>query len=222
MGISVPPGTSPASTVGRLSLKSVAVARLRRSWLRSGHRVGLTRDLAPTVATLRGVVLDVGGGREAPLDAAWPRDAQRFRVDAFPHVRPHVVADAADLPFKSGAVDAVIMCEVLEHLADPRQAIGEAVRALRAGGVLCGSVPFLFPVHGDPYDFYRYTEQGLRTLLGAMSEVDIQPHGNRMGAAWLLLSGDSRLLHLANPLIRAAFPRSSGRYPEGYVFVATK
>ena len=205
-----------------MSVKSGLVGRLRRSWLRSGHRVGLTRDLAPTVAGLRGIVLDVGGGREAPLDAVWPAAAHRIRVDAFPHVRPHVVADAAALPFRSGTADAVIICEVLEHLADPRHAIAEAARSLRPGGVLCGSVPFLFPVHGDPFDFYRYTEQGLRSLLAVMSEVTVLPHGNRWGAAWLLLSGDSRVLHLANPVVRAVFPRTSHRYPEGYVFVARK
>jgi SAM-dependent methyltransferase len=205
-----------------MSLKGKVVGRMRRSWLRSGHRVGLTRDLAPTISGLRGLVLDVGGGREAPLDAAWPAAARRVRVDAFPHIRPDVTADAAALPFANGAADAVIMCEVLEHLREPRDAIGEAHRVLRDGGILCGSVPFLFPVHADPYDFYRYTEQGLRHLLSDMSEITVQAHGNRAGAAWLFLSGDSRVLRLFNPLVRAAFRRVSNRYPEGYVFVARK
>lgn len=167
-------------------------------------------------------MLDVGGGREAPLDAAWPARTHRLRVDAFPHVRPDAVADASALPFRSGSVDAVLMCELLEHLATPQAAIDEAARTLRTGGVLCGSVPFLFPVHGDPYDFGRYTEQGLRWLLRAFSDIEVRPHGNRFGAAWLLLSADSRLLHLLNPVVRAAFRKSSDRYPEGYVFVARK
>ena len=89
-------------------------------------------------------------------------------------------------------------------------------------GYLCGSVPFLFPVHGDPFDFHRYTEQGLRHLLATMSSVIVRPHGNRIGAAWLLLSGDSRVLRLLNPLVRTLFRGVSARYPEGYVFVARR
>jgi SAM-dependent methyltransferase len=207
---------------GPRALKRAVVARMRRSWLRSGHRVGSTRDLAATIAALRGVVLDVGGGREAPLDAQWPAGARRVRVDAYPHVRPDVVADAAALPFRAAAADAVVMCELLEHLADPRVAVADALRALRAGGVLCGSVPFLFPVHGDPYDFARYTEQGLRHVLAGAQDVTVVAHGNRVGAAWLLLSGDSRVLRLFNPVVRRAFSRPSPRYPEGYVFVARR
>jgi SAM-dependent methyltransferase len=204
----------------RGALKQAVVGRLRRSWLRSGHRVGLTRDLAPTIAQLHGLVLDVGGGREAPLDAAWPTGVRRVRIDAFPHVRPDVVADAAALPFRSGVADAVVMCELLEHLAEPRRAIDDAKRSLRTGGTLCGSVPFLFPVHGDPYDFHRYTEQGLRHHLGSAQAVTVTPHGNRFGAAWLFLTGGSRVMRLFNPVVRAMFGKASAQYPEGYVFVA--
>jgi SAM-dependent methyltransferase len=203
-------------------LKTRAVAIMRQSWLRSGHRVGLTRDLAPVIGDLRGVVLDVGGGREAPLDASWPAGITRCRIDAFPHIRPDVIADAACLPIRDSSADAVVMCELLEHLAQPRIAIDEAQRVLRPGGTLCGSVPFLFPVHADPYDFYRYTEQGLRNLLSGYREVTITPHGNRAGAAWLLVSGSSRLLRLLNPVVRGVFRRPSREAPEGYVFVAYK
>jgi SAM-dependent methyltransferase len=195
---------------------------MRRSWLRSGHRVGLTRDLAPVIRDLSGVVLDVGGGREAPLDASWPARTTRYRIDAFPHINPHVIGDATQLPFADSSADAVVMCELLEHLAEPRAAIDEARRVLRPGGTLCGSVPFLFPVHADPYDFHRYTDQGLRSLLSGYHDVSVTPHGNRAGAAWLLVSGSSRVLRLLNPVVRAVFPRPSDVAPEGYVFVARK
>jgi SAM-dependent methyltransferase len=205
-----------------VSLKTRAVANMRRSWLRSGHRVGLTRDLAPVIGGLRGIVLDVGGGREAPLDASWPAGVTRYRIDAFPHIRPDLIADAAQLPMRDGVADAVVMCELLEHLAQPRMAIDEARRVLRPGGTLCGSVPFLFPVHADPYDFHRYTDQGLRTLLAEFRDVAVTPHGNRAGAAWLLVSGNSRAMRLLNPVVRGVFRSPSREAPEGYVFVARK
>lgn len=45
------------------------------------------------------------------------------------------------LPFQDGQFDAVVCLEVLEHLADERQAIGELRRVLKVGGELVLSVP---------------------------------------------------------------------------------
>jgi glycosyltransferase involved in cell wall biosynthesis len=214
-----------ATTVGRMGLAGVKgsiVARMRKSWLRSSHRVRLTQDLGPHVRQLKGMVLDVGGGREAPLDAAWPKDVVRFRIDAFPHVKPQLVGDATTLPVRSGSVDGVVMCELLEHVEHPALAIAEARRVLRAGGVLCGSVPFLFPVHGDPNDFWRYTESALRSLLGGAQfrDVAVIAHGNRFTAAWTLLCGGSTLARLFNPVVRRCFRKDDPHAPEGYVFTA--
>src|SRR5690606_41626979 len=40
------------------------------------------------------------------------------------------------LPIEDGALDAAVLMLVLHHLADPLQALREAVRALRPGGRL--------------------------------------------------------------------------------------
>jgi glycosyltransferase involved in cell wall biosynthesis len=222
-----PDASAPAprllsTRMGPAVVKRSLVARMRKSWLRSSHRVRLTRDLTPQIRKLKGVVLDVGGGREAPLDAAWPLEVIRYRVDAFPHVQPRMVGDATMLPIRAGSVDGVVMCELLEHIEQPALAIAEARRVLRAGGVLCGSVPFLFPVHGDPHDFWRYTESALRSLLAdaQFHDVMVKAHGNRFTAAWTLICGSSTWARLLNPLVRRCFPGDSPQAPEGYVFTA--
>jgi SAM-dependent methyltransferase len=204
------------------TIKQTLVTKMRRSWLRSSHRVRLTADLAPTIRGLKGVVLDVGGGREAPLDVAWPNEAVRYRVDAFPSIEPQVVGDAMTLPIRTSAVDAVVMCELLEHLPRPALAISEARRVLRPGGTLCGSVPFLFAIHGDPDDYWRYTESSLRHLLAQAEfrEVVVIPHGNRFTASWTLLCGDAAWPRLLNPLVRRLFARDNEQSPEGYAFTA--
>ncbi|MBI2704061.1 MAG: class I SAM-dependent methyltransferase [Actinobacteria bacterium] len=43
-------------------------------------------------------------------------------------------ADAAALPFRSGAFDAVVTCLVLEHVPDVHQPISEMARVVRGGG----------------------------------------------------------------------------------------
>ncbi len=55
-----------------------------------------------------------------------------------------VVGDAARLPFRDAAFDAVICTETLEHLPDDDCAIREIACVLRAGGVLLGAVPSHF------------------------------------------------------------------------------
>ena len=87
-------------------------------------------------------------------------------------------------------------------------------------GVLCGSVPFLFPVHGDRYDVWRYTDSGLRSLLDDVGfrDIEVRPHGNRHTAAWILLSGGSRAARVLNPVVRRCFRRDNPSSPGGYVF----
>jgi SAM-dependent methyltransferase len=54
-------------------------------------------------------------------------------------------ADITDLPFADAAFDDVVCSEVLEHIADHRQAIRELARVLKPGGGLAVSVPRRWP-----------------------------------------------------------------------------
>jgi SAM-dependent methyltransferase len=178
--------------------------------------------LIPRIAQLRGRVLDVGGGRDAPHDAAWSPTAGRVRLDLVATHGPDVQGHAIALPFATGSFDAVVMFQVLEHVSEPDLAMGEVARVLVSGGTLLGSVPFVWPVHGDPHDYYRYGADGVRHLLRSFGEKEIVPIGNAAGAAWILLSTTSRAARVLNPLLRNLGSRPNPRCPEGYVFTATK
>jgi SAM-dependent methyltransferase len=86
-------------------------------------------------------ILDIGCGEGAlrsALPATWR--ARLVGVDASAtmlaaHPPPVVQADAAALPVATGGVDAAVAVDVLDHLADPTRAIGEAHRVLAPGGV---------------------------------------------------------------------------------------
>jgi SAM-dependent methyltransferase len=52
-----------------------------------------------------------------------------------------VEADVTSLPFEDESFDAAVLGEVLEHVDDDRQALGEVARVLRPLGVLALSVP---------------------------------------------------------------------------------
>lgn len=107
----------------------------------------ILRRSLPTPAT----VLDVGGGTGA--HAEWlARDGHTVHlIDVVPvHVDaaarlPGVTAqvgDARDLPVPDGSVDAVVLLGPLYHLVDPAdraQALAQARRVLRPGGVLAAA-----------------------------------------------------------------------------------
>jgi SAM-dependent methyltransferase len=52
-----------------------------------------------------------------------------------------LAGDATDLPVPDACADAVLLLDVLEHVAEPERAIAEAHRVLRPGGAAIVSVP---------------------------------------------------------------------------------
>lgn len=75
-----------------------------------------------------------------------------------------VVASVYALPFSDGEFDTVLCISVLEHLEEPGRAIAEIKRVLKSGGHAIVSVPFLFPIHDAPGDYWRFTKFGLQYL----------------------------------------------------------
>lgn len=69
------------------------------------------------------------------------------------------------LPVGDISFDHVVAFQVLEHHKNPEIFLQEAHRILKDGGLLFITVPFLYCIHEDPYDFQRYTRFGLVELL---------------------------------------------------------
>ncbi|HEY5952018.1 MAG TPA: class I SAM-dependent methyltransferase [Kofleriaceae bacterium] len=155
------------------------------SWLSSWW---LQRAMESTRPYARGILLDVGCG-VAPyrgfysvdrhITCDWPGTVHDRRdIDVY--------ASADALPFARACCDTVLCTEVLEHLKQPAVAIAEAARVLRPGGHLILSVPFLYGIHEQPVDFFRFTEHGLRALLVAN---DLEPvHLQRRGGSVSVVS----------------------------------
>jgi SAM-dependent methyltransferase len=125
-----------------------------------------------------GYILDVGGG--CPWKTGWIHEKYKkaliekaFCVDYLPVNKPHVAANIMKLPFKDNCVGGIICNAVLEHVEDPFYAMKEMYRVLKKGGKLVFYVPWLFPYHPAPHDYFRYTKEGVLVLTSCFSEVDI-------------------------------------------------
>lgn len=67
------------------------------------------------------------------------------------------IAPADKLPFSSDSFDALIYSEVLEHAENLAGTIREMRRVAKNEALIFISSPFIFPLHGIPYDFQRLT-----------------------------------------------------------------
>lgn len=84
-----------------------------------------------------------------------------------------------DMPIEDETFDAVLCTEVLEHLEWPRESVKEMCRVLKPGGRLYITVPMAHREHQVPYDFFRYTSYGLKSICSnaGFSQVEVTPFG---------------------------------------------
>lgn len=88
-----------------------------------------------------------------------------LNVDIFPYKGVDVVANAEQLPFADNSVDGAICESLLEHVPNPRKIVEEMYRVLKPGGSMYIVIPFVYPFHASPNDFYRWSVTGLKELL---------------------------------------------------------
>lgn len=115
-------------------------------------------------------VLDAGSG-----DGHWrdhlPRDIRYVGIDLgvgdknVDYSQLSAKANLEALPLRNASFDAAISIQVLEHMKRPWLVLDELSRVIKPGGVLFLSCPQGEPQHQVPYDFFRYTAFGLRSLL---------------------------------------------------------
>ena len=108
-------------------------------------------------------------------------------IDVDEKRNPDIVMDAMDLKFESNQFDYIFMMEVLEHIKEPHRAISEVFRVLKNDGILILSTPFIFPIHDQPYDFFRFTRFGLEYLFRDFQNIIINERNSYLESVGVLL-----------------------------------
>lgn len=121
-----------------------------------------------TARYLTGRVIDIGCGRKPYEALLRPYVTEHIGVDhenTF-HDKSNIdlFGTAYDIPSDDSSFDSAICTAVLEHLEEPEQALRECHRVLKPEGVAIYSVPFIWHVHEEPRDFYRFSKYGLEYL----------------------------------------------------------
>ena len=119
--------------------------------------------------------MDAGAGN-APYKSLFTHtryECADFEQIDKPYLTPTYSCDLAHLPVEDHRFDAVLFTQVMEHLPDPLAVLRELHRVLKPGGRLLYSGPLFYEEHEQPYDYYRYTQFGLRYLF-AQAKFEVQ------------------------------------------------
>lgn len=138
----------------------------------------------------QGRILDVGGKKTQKRGRFIP---PKINVESWEYLnldeetKPDYCCNAENIPVESETFDWVLLCEVLEHIAEPEKVLDECLRILKPGGKLLITMPFMIGIHGDPEDYQRWTPSlfnlQLKKKRGMIVE-QIQPLGGVWAVCW--------------------------------------
>ena len=165
----------------------------------------------------------------------WPKSAHDNQfID-------HLCDLCEPLPFADSYFDTIILSDVLEHIAEPQKLWFEIARILVPGGKFLWSVPFMYWLHEEPNDYYRYTEFALRRFaeqsgfevvaldpIGGIVELIADASGKVLQAvpgvggslAGLVQTASS--LAMRSHLGRLVHARTCAKFPLAYLGVARR
>lgn len=113
------------------------------------------------------LVLDAGAG-SCPYEEYFPHvkyESADFCKAGIDYGDITHVCDLTSIPVEDKRFDLVICTQVLAHMREPEAVLLELNRVLTPGACLWLSAPLFFEENCSPYDFFRFTQYGLKYLL---------------------------------------------------------
>jgi len=95
-------------------------------------------------------------------------------LDMRPGRNVDIVANAHAIPFPDETFDTVVCLEMLEHDSAPWLTLPELARVTKPGGIVAVTARGIHhPKHNFPSDYWRFTVEGLRVLLGDVAGLEV-------------------------------------------------
>ena len=127
-----------------------------------------------------GYTLDISSEKHASYEKDWNIELKNL-INIDIDGKPNILADINNLPFKNNTISNFGCFNVLELIQFPKIAVQEIHRVLNKTGYLVGYVPFLYPIHNQPVDYWRFSNKSLYQILsiGGFENIIIEPLGGR-------------------------------------------
>lgn len=164
-------------------------AALRR--LLDLQAASIWNDLQQLLPQCNGAVLEVGCGAQ-PYRGLLPKSTQYTAIDTadaeqhFGYRVPDTIYFLGNVwPIDSTSVDTVIATETLEHVEQTAQFLAEARRVLKPDGWMLLTIPFAARWHYVPYDYWRFTPSGIKSVMAnaGFGDVVVYARGNETTVA---------------------------------------
>ena len=135
-------------------------------------RKSLKNGIVHALEYARGDMIDLGCGQKPYRELFEEKVKSYYGVDLEAAAeknygeltKPDIFADVTDTKLEGSSFDTVLSTQVLEHIAEPEKFICEAARLLKREGICIMTIPMLWKLHSEPFDYYRFTEYGIRHL----------------------------------------------------------
>lgn len=101
---------------------------------------------------------------QKPYKSLFPIEMNYIWIDAIDTWYQDYICNARELPFSDNEFDVLISTQALEHIKNTQKTLLEIKRVVKRNWYLFISLPFLYPQHSAPYDFYRFTKNWLYEL----------------------------------------------------------
>ncbi|MDH3216060.1 MAG: class I SAM-dependent methyltransferase [Candidatus Krumholzibacteria bacterium] len=140
------------------------------------------------------------------------------------------------IPFADDHFDTILSTDVLEHVHNPHSLWREMARVLKPSGKVIVGVPFLYAIHEEPHDYFRYTEYALRHLCetSGLRVIALEPYGGLADTILTMIARAAATKPLAGLAARAVMwiggsrlgavvrEKTKRRYPPGYCLIGEK
>jgi len=123
----------------------------------------LDKQIKQVARFVTGKVLDVGAGEVNRYGKYFKCD-EYIKMDPRHTEKADLVGSADNIPLPDESIDSVVCTQVFEHLENPQKSSDEIYRVLKKDGHLVVTVPQMNELHEEPYDFFRYTKFGLKSM----------------------------------------------------------
>ena len=128
-------------------------------------RKKLYEDIVRYSSCLYGTCMDFGCGTQPYKGLLHVDEYIGVEIETDDKREGIIYYDGHRLPFADERFDSIISSEVFEHIDNVEEILAELYRVLKDGGVMLLTVPFVYPKHCWPFDYKRYTTQGLKSLV---------------------------------------------------------
>lgn len=157
------------------------------------------------------LILDCGCGQKPYFPFFESMSSMYIGIDLQRGKQVDIVGSVEKLPFKDSSFDVVLCTQVLEHTLSPLTLIDETYRVLRGNGFLFLSTHGVWPIHCAPFDFWRWTDLGLKRMLGKFPTVKIYECGGSIASLFQIANLYLPNIHYARG-ITSSFLNKIGEY----------